>query len=1074
MKIAEYNEMMAYLTRPEPEVLPEPKPQELLDIQEDNRKGRLLESLNKIGGRLEDSSLDFIRRQNFSNKGIAKNTTGYVKPLSPEDAKLFEITNSGEVWGEGRFGPAQENYPTRANWKFDAPRKREILKKTKGLITEEEYSKILSDELGQEIKPKKVEGKFGNKQKTQFGDISAKDFKGTYGSIKGGKNQGGSFKYYKPPTKSQIKAYKGALRQSNFNRLNPATVQAVLDLHKNYEQIYKKGNLPFIEDVVSKLGLSPGRAGRATARLAQIYNGHQFKNPELQNIRKNVSTGNKLFLKMESAPFGDVYRQGMYDAALSTIDAKLGNEVGTFASFKSKARKLLNKNGITQKGFNFNEIAGVTGSSRSGAEFSQFVDIMEKDLNQKTLANLQGQLSTARQKIVKDPTKFAEEAKKFNLKASALEEKYNIELPKLIKPEDVKSSYGVKRLKELKEQGLDLVKAANRDSYGIKVPKGALTAKEFNNPNNKKVRELIALVGCPDFKGNQAFAEGGRIGFSEGTDCFNKGLKAVNEVKIKPGAQAKNFAKFANRAYKLGRGIMKVGVIPEALFVGADSLIRMNLGDTLDESLYRAADFFISGNQTDYADVLKAERTVGPEAAEVLRNVNKWKRKNEELQSLEQAEQADLALAGTDFAETNSGVSADETRKTYAELKDKKRKEVLDASVSKDDQVLSQSYFDQAYDISKSKSKSTSTKIRGNVLEDESGLNVDLLAPEKNQQFQKIKDFRQDMEFSEDDILNLVRSKIKQGYYKNTQEAVDDLDLIFTAQKKFKEKPLSSYVLEDGYTREQVYGTQEGEGFLNKINREKFIRPGTYEATPEEIDANFDMQGGIMAASGGRIGFKDGPKNPGRRTFIKLAAGIASIPLFGKFFKAAKVASLVKPIPNSSTFMPDWFPNFVDKFVGRSIGKKIDTDFMEYTNPDLPNIKLSKSDDGKILVEGTNEFNESYNISYEPPGYEVLDYKTGKTVKTPGEFEAVEGRHVALGPEDYDTDPFYVEELDELFTSDIANMEKYATGNISKTVKDAFGKDTGLKRGKYDVDMAQGQAENRADILRDEGLDEID
>ena len=470
--------------------------------------------------------------------------------------------------------------------------KGKILKQTKGLITEEEYAKILSDELGQEIKPKKVEGKFGNKQKTQFGEISAKDFKGTYGSIKGGKTQGGSFKYYKPPTKSQIKAYKGALRQSDFNRLKPATVQAVLDLHKNYEQIYRKGNLPIIEDVVSKLGLKPGQAGRATVRLAQVYNGHQFKNSELQNIRKNTSAANKIFAKMEAAPFGDVYRQGVYEAALETIDAKLGNEVGTFASFKSKARKLLNDRGITQKGFNFNEIAGVTGSSRSGAEFSQFVDIMEKNLNQKTLANLQGQLSTARQKIVKDPTKFAEEAKKFNLKASALEEKYNIELPKLIKPEDVKSSYGVKRLKELKEQGLDLVKAANRDSYGIKVPKGALTAKEFNDPNNKKVRELIALVGCPDFKGNQAFAEGGRIGFSEGADCFNKGQKAINEVKIKPGAQSRNFAKFANRAYKLGRGIMKFGVIPEALFVGAESLIRMNLGDTLDESLYRAADFF--------------------------------------------------------------------------------------------------------------------------------------------------------------------------------------------------------------------------------------------------------------------------------------------------------------------------------------------------------------------------------------------------------------------------------------------------------------------------------------------------
>ena len=45
--------------------LPKEKPQELLDLQEQNRKQRLLQSLQKIGGGLEDSSLDFIRRENF-------------------------------------------------------------------------------------------------------------------------------------------------------------------------------------------------------------------------------------------------------------------------------------------------------------------------------------------------------------------------------------------------------------------------------------------------------------------------------------------------------------------------------------------------------------------------------------------------------------------------------------------------------------------------------------------------------------------------------------------------------------------------------------------------------------------------------------------------------------------------------------------------------------------------------------------------------------------------------------------------------------------------------------------------
>jgi len=49
--------------------LPEPKPPELLDIQEENRKGRLLDSLNKIGGRLEDTSLDFIKRNEMAIGG---------------------------------------------------------------------------------------------------------------------------------------------------------------------------------------------------------------------------------------------------------------------------------------------------------------------------------------------------------------------------------------------------------------------------------------------------------------------------------------------------------------------------------------------------------------------------------------------------------------------------------------------------------------------------------------------------------------------------------------------------------------------------------------------------------------------------------------------------------------------------------------------------------------------------------------------------------------------------------------------------------------------------------------------
>ena len=57
------------LTRPSQKFYLQPKPQELLDLQEQNRKQRLLQSLQKIGPRLEDSSLDFIRRNEMAIGG---------------------------------------------------------------------------------------------------------------------------------------------------------------------------------------------------------------------------------------------------------------------------------------------------------------------------------------------------------------------------------------------------------------------------------------------------------------------------------------------------------------------------------------------------------------------------------------------------------------------------------------------------------------------------------------------------------------------------------------------------------------------------------------------------------------------------------------------------------------------------------------------------------------------------------------------------------------------------------------------------------------------------------------------
>ena len=48
---------------------------------------------------------------------------------------------------------------------------------------------------------------------------------------------------------------------------------------------------------------------------------------------------------------------------------------------------------------------------------------------------------------------------------------------------------------------------------------------------------------------------------------------------------------------------------------------------------------------------------------------------------------------------------------------------------------------------------------------------------------------------------------------------------------------------------------------------------------------------------GGRIGLKDGPDKPSRRNFMKILGGLATIPVFGKFFRQAdKVAPATQKV----------------------------------------------------------------------------------------------------------------------------------------------------------------------------------
>jgi len=90
------------------------------------------------------------------------------------------------------------------------------------------------------------------------------------------------------------------------------------------------------------------------------------------------------------------------------------------------------------------------------------------------------------------------------------------------------------------------------------------------------------------------------------------------------------------------------------------------------------------------------------------------------------------------------------------------------------------------------------------------------------------------------------------------------------------------------------------------------------------IDTSKGIMGGReIKAMGGRIGYKDGPDEPGRRKFMKIMGGLATIPFVGKYFKQAdKVAPAVEKAAEVAGQAPSYFFDLVTKI--KMLGKMSD------------------------------------------------------------------------------------------------------------------------------------------------------
>ena len=349
--------------------------------------------------------------------------------------------------------------------------------------------------------------------------------------------------------------YEGGLRElfnkdfqlQQASKLKPKTINNITTLlnDKEASSFLKKGQV-VPDEILTKLKIAPSEAATATVRIGQIYGGNKFDEKAFKNIRTNVKASDNLFNTMNKFAFGNPYRSKLYNASLELIDEQLGNEKGTFASLKKKASYILKKNKI--KGFDINEIAGVSGTAKSGAgEFSQFIDVMDSNLNQKQMASFQSAFSQARQNIANNPNNFEAESKRINKLASRFEREYGVKLPRIRYVGDVEKYYSANRLKNLSDQGLDIKKASKNVGYTIQMPKGAMTVKEFTELKPIQVKGIAKKLDAAGFK----------CQLSNGLTCndpraYTKSIKE-NMAKVQKGDDAA-----ISKINKLGKSMSKL------------------------------------------------------------------------------------------------------------------------------------------------------------------------------------------------------------------------------------------------------------------------------------------------------------------------------------------------------------------------------------------------------------------------------------------------------------------------------------------------------------------------------------
>jgi len=516
--------------------------------------------------------------------------------------------------------------------------------------------------------------------------------------------------------------------------------------------------------------------------------------------------------------------------------------------------------------------------------------------------------------------------------------------------------------------------------------KEAVLKSQSKIPASEKRRlvQMIGSIGCP------TYASGGRVNFSDGSDCFNKGLKALEEGNLtKPqlNVAARAIAEsgeegmlLKNLLSKAGTGIKFTGLgVKELISVGAGP-IGLGVGALLEAS--QAVPELAKG---DWRQAIRSttlgflpESIVGSRRTDLLKMAKTDEEKNATNLLFDYQDKVDEAnriqgqieaLKNPEFTSVE-GYESDpgmKIKQLEGQLKD------LDSFLNKNEKTVNK--------------VSPTIKVLADRL----------------------------VNYNVSNVINPV-----------TQEPTWFGKIFGTTSVRDKKK-LSEDI------QNETYQVPEPEEKTTPFQELPIVGPDDYINELQQYNV------------GGRVGFKDGsgPKIS-RRGFLGFLAGAVAAPFAGKLIKgekavqATKVAAKVLP---KVADMPEWFNPLVTKIMKEGVDispkatrvedirtvKKIEVPVAGKKEPDI--ITMTQYPDGTIHIEANvygGAFEAPFDLHYKPPKSDI-DLETGKAINYPGEFSVMETRpRPAYEPGEWELEYENMSVKDAI--SDLEKIEKIATG----------------------------------------------